>query len=108
MKFKINNDNWEIKEVDKDKMRELWNKITGEDTVVFGLTIKTSQMIFINSDICQEQKIKTLKHELCHCYIWEYGLYYTDFEEETVCEIVAKSNDFINEIIEKYKKEMLV
>lgn len=105
MKFKINNDNWEIKEVNKDKMKELWNKITGEDTCVFGLTIKTSQMIFINSDICKEQKIKTLKHELAHCYIWEYGFYYVEPDEETICEIVAKSNDFINEIVNKYIKE---
>ena len=104
MKFKINNDTWIIKEVNKDKMRELWNKITGEDICVFGLTIKTSQMIFINSDICKEQKIKTLKHELAHCYIWEYGFYYVEPDEETVCEIIAKSNDFINDIVERYKK----
>ena len=105
MKFKINNDTWIIKEVDKDKMRELWKKITDEDTCVFGLTIKTSQIIFLNKDICQEQKIKTLKHELAHCYIWEYGLYYMQFDEETTCEIVAKSNDFINEVVKKYKEE---
>lgn len=104
MKFKINNDNWEIREIDKDKIREYWQIITGEDTCVFGLTMKTSQIIFLNSDICYEQKIKTLKHELCHCYIWEYGLYYSDFEEEDVCEICAKSNDFINEIIKKYRR----
>lgn len=105
MKFKINNDNWEIREINKDKIRELWQKMTGEDTCIFGLTVKTSQMIFINSDICKEQKIKTLKHELAHCYIWEYGFYYVEADEETICEIVAKSNDFINEIVEKYKKE---
>jgi hypothetical protein len=105
MKFIINNDNWEIKELNKDKMRELWNKITGEDTCVFGLTVKTSQIIYICSDICEQQKIKTLKHELTHCYIWEYGLYYADMDEEMVCEIVAKSNDFINEIVKLYIKE---
>lgn len=105
MKFKINNDNWEIKEVNKDKMKEIWNRMTGEDTCVFGLTVKTSQIIFINSDICKEQKIKTLKHELAHCYIWEYGFYYVDADEETICEIVAKSNDFINEVVNKYKVE---
>ena len=105
MEFTINNDKWEIREADKDKMKEMWNKLTGEDTCVFGLTIKTSQIIYICSDICKEQQIKTLKHELAHCYIWEYGLYYVDFnDEEIVCEIVAKSNDFINEIVEKYKE----
>ena len=34
MEFKINNDNWQIKELNKEKMRELWNEITGEDTCV--------------------------------------------------------------------------
>ena len=103
MKFIINNDTWEIKEADKDTMRGIWKKMTGEDTCVFGLTIKTSQMIYICSDICKEQQIKTLKHELAHCYIWEYGLYYVDFnDEEIVCEIVAKSNDFVNEITAKW------
>ena len=106
MKFKINNDTWEIRKANKDKMKELWNKITGEETCVFGLIIKTSQIIYICSDICEEQQIKTLKHELAHCYIWEYGLYYSNFEEEIVCEIVAKSNDFINEIINKYTKNI--
>lgn len=105
MKFRINNDNWQIKETDKDTIRDLWNKITGEDTVVFGLTVKTSQVIFINNDICEEQKIKTLKHELAHCYIWEYGFYYVEADEETICEIVAKSNDFINRVVDKYRKE---
>ena len=104
MKFKINNDTWEIRKADKDKMKELWNRITGENTCVFGLTIKTSQIIYICSDICKEQQIKTLKHELAHCYIWEYGFYYVDADEETICEIVAKSNDFINNVVDDYTK----
>ena len=106
MEFKINNDNWQIKEVSKDTIRTLWKDMTGEDTVIFGLTDKTLQVIFINNDICDEQKIKTLKHELAHCYIWEYGLYYVEADEETICEIVAKSNDFINEVINEYKENL--
>lgn len=104
MKFKINNDTWEIRTANKEKMKDLWSKITGEDTCVFGLTLKTSQIIYICSDICKEQQVKVLKHELAHCYIWEYGLYYSDYDEEIVCEIVAKSNDFINEVVERYFK----
>ena len=51
MKFEINNDNWEIREANKEEMKELWNRITGEETCVFGLTIKTSQIIYICNDI---------------------------------------------------------
>ena len=104
MNFEINNDTWEIRRADKDKMKELYNRITGEDICVFGLTIKTSQIIYICSDICEEQQIKTLKHELAHCYIWEFGFYYVDANEETICEIVAKSNDFINNVVDDYRK----
>ena len=104
MKFKINNDTWYIKKVNKEKMRELWKQMTNEDRYVFGITCNTSQLIFINNDICKEQQIKTLKHELAHCYIWEYGFYYVEPDEETVCEIIAKSNDFINEIVKNFEK----
>ena len=38
-----------------------------------------------------------------HCYIWMYGLYNApNFDEEMICDIVASSNDFINEVVEQY------
>ena len=50
---------------------------------------------------------KTLKHELTHCYIWNYGLYnVSNFNEEMVCDLVSSINDFINDIVVKFK-EML-
>lgn len=105
MKFKINNSEWEIEEKDKNELKELYKKETQEKTYfVFGVTIKSKHIIYINKDMCQEQKIRTLKHELTHCYIWEYGLYNVmDVNEEVICDIVASSNDFINEVIEQYK-----
>ena len=105
MKFEINNTEWIIKEKDKNELKELYEKETQEKTYfVFGVTVKSKHIIYINKDMCQEQKIRTLKHELTHCYIWEYGLYNVmDINEEVICDIVASSNDFINEIVEKYK-----
>lgn len=70
----------------------------------FGLTIFSEHKIWINKDICFDQKIKTLKHELTHCYIWSFGLgSILNYTEEMVCDIVSASNDIINEIIEDYK-----
>lgn len=105
MKFEINNTEWIIKEKDKNELKELYEKETQEKTYfVFGVTVKSKHIIYINKDMCQEQKIRTLKHELTHCYIWEYGLYNVmDINEEVICDIVASSNDFINEVVEKYK-----
>ena len=109
MEFKINNDNWKIEEVDKNSLKEMYEKETQEKTYfVFGVTVKSRHIIYINKDMCKGQKIKTLKHELTHCYIWEYGLYNVlDINEEVVCDIVACSNDFINKIINEYFKEEL-
>ena len=110
MKFTINYDEWQIEEKSKNELKELYEKETQEKTYfVFGVTIKSAHIIYINKDMCEEQKIKTLKHELTHCYIWEFGLYNViDINEEVICDIVASSNDFINEIIEQYKKKKQV
>lgn len=105
-KFRINEDEWEIIQVDKDKIRNRLNKDNEEDAIfVFGLTIFSEHKIWINEDVCTEQKIKTLKHELTHCYIWSYGLgsvpHYT---EEMVCDIVSASINIINDIVKEYIK----
>lgn len=103
-KFRINDDEWEIIQVDEDKIRNRFNKDNEEDAIfVFGLTIFSEHKIWINEDMCTEQKIKTLKHELTHCYIWSYGLgnvpHYT---EEMVCDIVSASINIINDIVKEY------
>ena len=107
MKFEINNTEWEIEEKDKNELNELYEKETQEKRYfVSGVTVKSKHFIYINKDMCQEQKIRTLKHELTHCYIWEYGLYNVmDINEEVICDIVASSNDFINDIVGRYKNK---
>ena len=107
--FEINNDKWQIEEKSKEELKELYETETQEKAYfVFGVTRKSHHIIYINKDMCEAQKIKTLKHELTHCYIWEYGLYNVmDVNEEVICDLVACSNDFINEIVLLYndKKE---
>lgn len=108
MEFIINNDKWTIEEKEKNELKELYEKEMEEKAYfVFGVTQKSQHIIYINKDMCKDQKIKTLKHELAHCYIWEYGLYnVTECNEELICDLVASSNDFINDIINKYFKEV--
>lgn len=108
MEFIINYNKWKIEEKSKEELKELYEKENGESSYVFGVTIKSKHIIYINNDLCYEQKIRTLKHELTHCYIWEYGLYNANMtadNEELICDIVSASNDFINEIINNFKKE---
>ena len=86
------------------RIRKIIQKRNRRRSFVFGVTVKPQHVIYINKDMCEEQKIKTLKHELTHCYIWEYGLFNViEVNEEIICDLVACSNDFINEVVEKYK-----
>ena len=97
MKFKINGNAWIIKELSKEKM-ELKDSL--------GETNYGTQEIHL-LDTCKSKR-NTLKHELCHVWLWEYSHMQNDndkFHFEQVCQIVANSNDFINSIVEKYFKQ---
>lgn len=99
-KFKINNTEWSIEEVDEATIN---NEMKADGTL--GVTIYKTQKIMLLKD--QANIIKTLKHELTHVWLYEYGHNQNDdkiFSYEDVCEIVASSNDFINEIVEQYKQ----
>lgn len=102
-KFKINNTEWSIKEVSE---AEINNEMKNDYTV--GVTIYKTQEVLLLKE--QANIIKTLKHELIHVWLYEYGHRQDDdkkYDYEDICEIVASSNDFINEIVLLYndKKE---
>lgn len=101
MKFEINNTTWIIEEVDEATIN---NEMKNDGTL--GVTIYKIQKIMLLKD--QANIIKTLKHELTHVWLYEYGHNQNDektFTYEDVCEIVASSNEFINEIVQKYLKQ---
>lgn len=106
MDFEINNDIWLIELKNKNELKEMYEEqkyLDEEVFYVFGLTNKAQHRIYINKDMCIEQQIKTLKHELTHCYIWEYGLYNVpNFNEEMVCDLVSSINGFINKVVDSY------
>lgn len=98
-KFKINNTEWSIKEVSE---AEINNEMKNDYTM--GITIYKTQEVLLLKE--QANIIKTLKHELIHVWLYEYGHRQDDdkkYDYEDICEIVASSNDFINEIVEQYK-----
>ena len=100
MKFKINNTEWNIKIVDEATIN---NEMKQDGTL--GVTIYKTQGILLLEK--QANIIKTLKHELMHVWLYEYGHNQNDdktFTYEDVCEVVASSNDFINEIVEQYNQ----
>lgn len=98
MKFKINNTEWIIEEVDEATIN---NEMKNDGTL--GVTIYKTQTIMLLKD--QANIIKTLKHELTHVWLYEYGHNQNEdktFTYEDVCEVVASINDFINKIVNQY------
>lgn len=104
MKFEINGMLWRIKLVSKRTLLDIYKETIDDDAMFcFGLTLYPQQTIFINEEMQYQTQIRTLKHELTHCFIWNNGLYNApNFTEEMACDLVASSNNFINDIVEKY------
>ena len=98
MEFKINNTEWTIEEVDEATIN---NEMKADGTLA--VTIYKTQTIMLLKD--QANIIKTLKYELTHVWLYEYGHNQNDdktFSYEDVCEVVASSNDFINKTVNQY------
>lgn len=109
MKFKINNKNWEIKEVDQERMREelkKHNDSIAEFGKYYGLTYADIQTIFLDKDLCLDRKRSTLLHELGHCYIITFITHQDkNYNEEDVVDIISNSHDIIRDIVDKYFEE---
>ena len=115
MKFKMNNIEYQIKEVDqkeyKEYRKEEDKKTECEETdttkgMYFGATHSYQNIIFLDKYLPKDRKKKTLIHELTHCYIAEYITHEeTQFSEENVADIGANSHDIIHKIVEEYFKE---
>lgn len=101
MEFRINGTKWTIEEVDEATIN---NEMKSDG--ILGVTIYRTQTIMLLKD--QANITKTLKHELTHVWLYEYGHNQIDdktFSYEDVCEVVASINNFINEIVKQYKEQ---
>ena len=103
MKFKMNDNEWEIKEISNAEMNDMF----GEDGYTDGVTCYGQHIIYINNDIIDKKR--TLYHELMHCFLYEYGHNQNadkSFSYDDVCEVSACSHDMIHSIVEEYFKEV--
>ena len=64
IKFKINNHTWTIEHKPMEEMVEKYRRISPDACDCFGLTFRQFNKIYINENLCEEERIKTLKHEL--------------------------------------------
>lgn len=101
IEFEINGTKWTIEKVSEDKMN---NEMKDNNTL--GVTIYRNQKVLLVEN--QANIIRTLKHELMHVWMCEYAHTQDDekYTFEEICEIVACSNDFINNNVNKFKDKM--
>lgn len=104
--FNINCKNYIVDEKTSEEIYEEYKKMCPQiedGDYYFGLTLYPRQTIYINKDLTLPQKKKALRHELCHCYLWERGFTCFDsYNEEQVCEIVAACSDMIETLVKSY------
>lgn len=110
MDFKCNNMDYTIIEVPEDELKEEYLKEhpneKKEEIYLYGRTNYVKHTIKLCNELNGQEKIRTLKHELCHCWMWNTANSgHAEYDEEHICEIVASSNDFINEVINEYKSK---
>lgn len=104
MKFKINGNTWEVLTISNTEIDNIESN-NGEN-FIHGTTRYGLNKILVNKEA--PEPLRTLKHELMHVWLYEYGHRADEkqFNEEDICEIVASSNDFINEIVRQYKEKI--
>ena len=100
MKFKMNEIEYEIKEVEQEELMKYRNQDEG---YYYGQSHFIEQEIWLDKELNKEKKRKTLIHELTHVYIREY-ITSRDIEpdEEVLCDIAANSHDIIHKIVHEY------
>ena len=110
MKFKMNDRDWEIKELSQEEIRQHFidYKYDGEPVQgkYYGMTYMDEQTIYLDCDLHTNKKKKTLYHELMHCYKSCFICFYelNNQDEDFWCELSANSHDIIHEIVEDYFK----
>ena len=106
MKFKINEKEWEIKEVSQEKLYNIHNEEYVENGDYYlGITEPTTNTIYIYKDLDIIQKRKTLIHELTHCYLFTFISFNNiEFSIDDFCDIHANCHDMIHKIVEDYFK----
>lgn len=111
MEFSMNGNTWLIKQVDQ---RTFWEDDDELDKMnnrecYFGRTKYDKKEIWLWNKISREQKIKTLYHELLHCYRGSYITFneLNNTSEDIWCDITANSHDIIDSIANEYDKQVL-
>lgn len=96
-KFEINGKVYTIYNIDR---------IEGHESRVGEASYETTDIFIERGDY--KQMLITLKHELMHVWLYENGHKNQNLDEvfdyEELCELVALSNDSINQVVDAYRR----
>lgn len=85
MEFNVNNNKWKLIFVNPNS--SLLKRSDGSTTV--GMTDLNTRCVYISNVIGGDFLNKVFKHELCHVYCMEFGIYFTPFFEEIFADALA-------------------
>lgn len=104
MKVKVNNSVYTIYENSKEQLNDICP--TSGSQINFGLTNFGTQAIHLNKELVHNQKMATLKHELCHAWLWEHAHTRVAFDCEDVCDLVSAMSEFVADTSRKYSEKV--
>ena len=100
MKFIVNKLEWSIKHVNEDKVL-----LNHEDETFLGLTDYIKQTISIRKGMSEQLTRQTVIHELCHCFLFSFGISTESYDEEQVCNFFGSHADTILDLTDKFMKK---
>ena len=106
MKIIVNSIIWSIIFVPSNS-KEL---LRSDGILTLGVTDRNVNCVFLSNQLHGELLYKVLCHELCHVYIFSYGIYFLMEEEERLAEfismfgknIINDTNILLNQFQRKY------
>lgn len=76
--------------------------ITSNGESILGLCDNANRKIYIHKNLDFPSKVKTLRHELMHAIIYEYGFSKETYSEEDVCNLFGTYEKLIDDLVFEY------
>ena len=97
---------WQVREEANDVIKIDAEEYGQDDTEFYcGVCLYPIQTIEINEALCEDQKIRTLKHELVHAWLFSWGMRRDSYTEEEICEFFANNSTNIELLTEAILEE---
>lgn len=61
---------------------------TGRTGFTLGVTDRELHMVFLSSELYGEKLRDVLMHEICHCFVYSYGIEIDVDDEECMCQFL--------------------